>query len=61
MARIWQPRNRYRKWLDVELAVCEAWAERGQIPPDAMERIREKADFDPGRIDEIEKIGRAHV
>jgi len=61
MARIWQPRNRYRKWLDVELAVCEAWAERGQIPPDAMERIREKADFDPDRIDEIEKITRHDV
>lgn len=61
MARIWQPRNRYRKWLQVELAVCEAWAERGKIPPDAMERIRERADFDPDRIDEIEKVTRHDV
>ncbi|MCA1961386.1 MAG: adenylosuccinate lyase [Desulfomonile sp.] len=61
MARIWQPHNRYRKWLDVELAVCEAWTERGQIPPDAMERIRERADFDPDRIDEIEKTTRHDV
>ncbi len=33
MGAIWTDENRYRKWLDVELAVCEAWAKAGEIPP----------------------------
>ncbi len=40
MARIWETRNRFQKWLEIELAVCEAWTERGVIPRDSMERIR---------------------
>ena len=55
MGRIWTLENKYRKWLDVELAVCEARAERGEIPPWAMKEIREKAAFRVERIDEIEK------
>lgn len=55
MGRLWEPENRFQKWLDVEIAACEAWAELGQIPPDALQVIREKARFDVGRIDEIEK------
>jgi adenylosuccinate lyase len=61
MGRIWEPRNRYRKWLDIELAVCEAWTERGLIPHDNMENIRNRADFDVERIDEIEKVTRHDV
>jgi len=61
MARIWEPRNRFQKWLDIELAVCEAWTERGVIPPESMERIKNRANFDPERIDEIEKITRHDV
>ncbi len=61
MGRIWEPRNRYQKWLDIELAVCEAWTERGAIPADCMSRIRATASFDPDRIDEIEKITRHDV
>jgi adenylosuccinate lyase len=61
MGNIWEPRNRYQKWLDVELAVCEAWTERGVIPQESMQRIRERAGFDPTRIDEIEKVTRHDV
>ncbi len=61
MGKIWEPSNRYQKWLDIELAVCEAWTERGIIPRDSMERIRAKAAFDVERIDEIEKITRHDV
>jgi adenylosuccinate lyase len=61
MTKIWEPRNRYRKWLDIELAVCEAWTGRGVIPEESMKRIREKADFDPQRIDEIEQTTRHDV
>lgn len=55
MGRIWTFENKYRKWLDVELAVCEARAERGEIPEWAMKEIRERAAFRVERIDEIEK------
>ena len=61
MSKIWEPANRYQKWLDIEIAVCEAWAKRGVIPPESMQCIREKADFDTDRIDEIEKVTRHDV
>jgi len=56
MRNIWSDENRFRKWLDVELAVCEAWAKLGKIPEDALERIKSKAKFSIERIKEIEKI-----
>lgn len=56
MGGIWTDENRYRRWLDVELAVCEAWAKLGKIPPASLRTIRARAGFSVGRIDEIEKI-----
>lgn len=55
MGRLWDLDNKYQKWLEVEIAVCEAWAEMGGIPAGAVEVIKDKAGFDIGRIDEIEK------
>ncbi|WP_333653965.1 adenylosuccinate lyase [Dissulfurispira sp.] len=55
MGRLWEPENRFQKWLDVEIAVCEAWAELGEIPEDALKVIKEKAKFDIARIDEVER------
>ena len=55
MARIWTLENKYRKWLDVELAVCETLCDRGAIPPEDFRTIKEKADFNISRIDEIEQ------
>jgi adenylosuccinate lyase len=55
MTRIWEPENRYRKWLDIEIYACEAHAEMGRIPKEAVARIRAKASFDVDRIDEIER------
>jgi adenylosuccinate lyase len=54
MGGIWTQENKFRKWLDVEIAVCEAWAEEGKIPKKALKVIKEKADFTVERIDEIE-------
>ena len=54
MSQIWSDENRYRIWLEVELAVCEAWAHYGEIPADALSNIKEKADFDVKRIAELE-------
>jgi len=54
MKAIWDPKNKYRKWLEVEIQVCEALAELGQIPAEAAEQIRTKARFDVHRIQELE-------
>ncbi|MEW6571907.1 MAG: adenylosuccinate lyase [Nitrospirota bacterium] len=56
MARLWDPEARYQTWLDIEIAVCEAWAELGEIPVDALTVIKKKAKFDTTKIDEIEKV-----
>jgi adenylosuccinate lyase len=56
MARIWEPENRYRKWLEIEIYACEKHAEMGMVPREAVERIKSKAHFDIERIDEIEKV-----
>jgi len=55
MGRIWTLENKYRKWLDIELAVCEVLFERGAIPPEDFESIKGKASFDVNRIEEIER------
>jgi len=56
MGKLWDIENKYQKWLDVEIAVCQAWTESGEIPKDIMRTIREKARFDIKKIDEIEKV-----
>jgi len=56
MGAVWTEDNKYRRWLDVELAVCDAWAKRGKIPTACLKRIRQKAGFDVARIEEIEKV-----
>ncbi len=56
MGSIWTDQNRYQKWLDVEIAVCEAWSRLGEIPSTALKRIKNKAGFSVERIDEIEKV-----
>jgi adenylosuccinate lyase len=56
MRALWEPENRYRTWLLVEVLACEASAKRGLIPSRALAAIKKKADFDVKRIDEIEKI-----
>jgi adenylosuccinate lyase len=56
MDSVWTDQNRYQKWLNVELAVCEAWQELGKIPSEALERIRQTAGFSVERIEEIEKV-----
>ncbi|MGI8409547.1 MAG: adenylosuccinate lyase [Pyrinomonadaceae bacterium] len=55
MGEIWSQQNKFQKWLDVEIAVCEVHAEDGVIPQDALEQIKSKAAFTVERISEIEK------
>ncbi len=61
MASIWSAENRFRKWLDVEIMVCEALAARGEIPEESLKNIKERAGFDIKRIDEIEKTTKHDV
>ena len=55
MGRIWTLENKYRKWLEVELTVCEALAEANAIPAEELQEIIDKADFDLDRIAAIEE------
>ena len=54
MSRIWSEENKFNSWLKVELAVCEVFADRGEIPLDEWSEIKEKAAFNVERINEIE-------
>ena len=54
MAKIWEPENRFRIWLEIETLACEAQAELGVIPKEAVPVIRAKGNFDIERIDAIE-------
>ncbi|MDQ3801308.1 MAG: adenylosuccinate lyase [Acidobacteriota bacterium] len=55
MGALWSQQNKFQKWLDVEIAVCEVHAEDGTIPRDALAEIKAKAAFTVERINEIEK------
>jgi len=55
MVAIWEPESKFQIWLDIEIYACEAQAELGVIPADAVEAIREKGAFEVARIDEIER------
>ena len=58
MGRVWSDQNKFRKWLEVEIAVCEVLAEFGEIPEKAAQTIKEKADFSVERIEQIEEVTR---
>ncbi|WP_121968555.1 adenylosuccinate lyase [Leptolyngbya sp. BC1307] len=54
MGELWTDQYKFETWLQVEIAVCEAQAQLGRIPAEAVETIKEKADFEVARILEIE-------
>src|ERR671938_1520793 len=55
MGALWSEENKFQKWLDVEIAVCEVHAELGTIPREAVMEIKQRARFSVERIKEIEK------
>jgi len=55
MSRIWSEENKYRQWLEVELAAAEALAQTNDVPPDAARLLRKYASFDLKRIRDIER------
>ena len=52
MKMVWSEENKNNKWLQVELAVCEAWTEEGVIPSEDMAKLR-NAQYDPVRLQEV--------
>ena len=61
MGRIWEHENRYAKGLEVEIAACEAMAEEGLVPKEALETIKEKAGFSVEKILAIEETTKHDV
>ena len=57
MAAVWSEQSKYDKWLLIELAVSEAWADEGVVPAEDMEKLR-SASYDIGRLNEILAITR---
>ncbi|HOD78165.1 MAG: adenylosuccinate lyase [Syntrophorhabdus sp.] len=55
MADVWSDENRFRKWLEIEVLICEAYGSLSEIPPEDLKSIKEKANFNIDRINEIEK------
>lgn len=55
MKRVWSEENKFDKWLQVEIAVCEAWAEIGVIPKEVIPKIK-AATYKLERISEILKV-----
>ena len=60
MQKVWSDENKYRKWLEVELAVAEAWTEEGAIPPADMALLR-PVQYNHARMLEIFETTRHDV
>ncbi len=55
MRDIWEPKNKFRIWFDIEAHACDAQASLGVIPKEAAAAVWDKGSFDLARIDEIER------
>jgi len=61
MAEIWSEATRYARWLDVELAACEAMEAAGIVPAGTAAEVRGKVVLNADRINEIENVTRHDV
>ncbi|HHU91905.1 MAG TPA: adenylosuccinate lyase [Halanaerobiaceae bacterium] len=61
MVEIWSEENKYRIWLDIELAACRAWSRLGKIPETELKKIEENVRLDIERIREIEQVTRHDI
>ena len=55
ISEIWKPKNKFKIWLRIEILICEALNKIGKVPTKSLKMIKEKANFDEKRIDEIEQ------
>lgn len=61
MRELWSDKNKYTRWLEVEILALEAWEKLGRVPPGTAEEVRSKARIDPERIDQIEREAKHDV
>ncbi len=61
MAKVWDPAHRFDLWLKIEVLACEAWAEHGKIPGEALKVIQERAGYEIQRVHELERETRHEV
>lgn len=54
MTSIWSRQAKYDRWMQVEVAICQAFADAGVVPSADMDAIRDGAGFDLARCDELE-------
>ncbi len=60
IGRVWSEKNKFQKWLEVEIAVCRAWAKLGKIPPESLRRIEEKTRIDDETLNRIKEYERRY-
>ena len=61
MGAIWTQQRKFECWLDVELAVCQAMEQMGQVPRGIAKRVRQKVSINPARIAAIEQVTKHDV
>ncbi|ACB84051.1 adenylosuccinate lyase [Natranaerobius thermophilus] len=61
MKQLWSLENKFKKWLQVEIYSCEAFSELGEVPGEAVDKIKSNAYFDTQRVLELEKETRHDV
>ena len=55
MEKLWSEKTKFETWLEIEILACEAYSKLGDVPPEAVEKIRKKARINVKRIEEIEE------
>jgi adenylosuccinate lyase len=55
MKKLWSEKTKFETWLEIEILACEAYSKLGDVPPEAVEKIRKKARINVKRIEEIEE------
>jgi len=61
MVSIWETKNKYQIWFEIEAYAAEAMSEIGLVPKEAVKEIWEKGKFDIDKINEIEKVTKHDV
>lgn len=58
MEYVWSEESKYNKWLEIEIAACQAWSRLGRIPGESVKKIKKNVELNVDRIKEIEKVTR---
>lgn len=61
IGNVWSEVNKFKKWLQVEIAVCEAWEKLGRIPKDTLEEIKMRTHIDQGVVEKIKEYEKIYM